>query len=272
MTLRSEETLEQTLGRIKETVRQAEIDRQKFLEWLTTQSESIQCATHGRGRPIDPVMSWARSQDHGNRVVVYKKCPSCVEEEGMRARRLFWGNCGIPRKLIGATLEGLHYDSDKCRMYLELCKDFANRRSGFLFLMGALGNGKSHIAAALLQMRRDGFFITQSSLLYRHRQSYNDQRAPNVKRRCMETPLLVLDEIGESVGGRDEGPLLYDILNHRYSEQLPTILTANLSDEEFKEAIGARLVDRFTEVVFAICRFDETSKRQLNNQRYLDGC
>jgi DNA replication protein DnaC len=62
--------------------------------------------------------------------------------------------------------------------------------------------------------------------------------------------LLVLDELGVSTGGRDEFPALYEVLNHRHGEELPTVLTTNVPIEQFVEAFGDRIADRLATARF----------------------
>lgn len=72
---------------------------------------------------------------------------------------------------------------------------------------------------------------------------------------------LVLDEIGLSSGGRDELPLLHDILDHRHGNFLPTILTGNIELDTLRDVIGERMSDRLKESVFAILNFGGASHR-----------
>ena len=86
----------------------------------------------------------------------------------------------------------------------------------------------------------------------------------------MKTPLLVLDEIGVATGGNDGVTLMFDVLNARYANRRATILTSNLPREQLLASLGERVVDRIAEAAFAILRFDEASRRNGANQKYLE--
>lgn len=56
--------------------------------------------------------------------------------------------------------------------------------------------------------------------------------------------LLVLDEIGVQYFTNAERVTLFQILDHRYENLLPTIITTNLSFEHLRQLVGERIVDR----------------------------
>jgi len=69
-------------------------------------------------------------------------------------------------------------------------------------------------------------------------------------RRLLRTPRLVLDDLGVEYMD-DKGAymsLLDEVLNERYAGRRPTVLTTNLTAEDFKARYGARIADRIREV------------------------
>ena len=80
--------------------------------------------------------------------------------------------------------------------------------------------------------------------------------------------LLAIDDLGkEPTEVLDYGNVLnpvIDILEYRYNRQLFTVVTTNLTPKEIREKYGARIADRFNEMLHVI-RFQDISYRKLNS-------
>jgi DNA replication protein DnaC len=192
---------------------------------------------------------------------VYSSCPLC-ERDRLRAQ-------GVPLALVHATFENWTPRTDTEREHLELVREFAAQvRRGFLFLLGPVGTGKSHLGVAVLRTFSAGLFVRQVQLLRQLRQHYHNDAVANPIAGAQETRLLVLDELGVSGGGRDELPMLDEILASRYEQQLPTVITSNLSWEEISTALGERLADRLNEACFRVLVFAGKSHRAKRRDNY----
>ncbi len=263
---RTIEGIEERFRLMRERQLQFETDLQK---WLAEQPQSAKCPTHQTQSGIDFEKTTRENWQAKVFQSYYLPCQICEGERKRHALVIYWRDRGIQAKYVGATLDQLRYCNPTCNLNLHHCRAYAAKPKGFLLLLGDKGTGKTHIASAILQLHGKGLFLTQSQLLAKHRATYRDQRAEDMRERCMRTSLLAVDEVGVSVGGRDEEPLIYDILNERYANRLPTILTSNLPEEKLKEALGDRIVDRIQECNFAVLRFCEPSKRAEKNEAYL---
>ena len=86
-------------------------------------------------------------------------------------------------------------------------------------------------------------------------------------RRYRTFPLLAIDDLGkEPTEILDFGNVLnpvIDLLEYRYNRQLFTVVTTNLTPKEIREKYGARIADRFNEMLEVI-RFNDISYRKLN--------
>ena len=73
------------------------------------------------------------------------------------------------------------------------------------------------------------------------------ERTVSVIARFSEVPLLVIDEIGVQYGTDGEQTVLFEILDRRYREMMPTILLTNQGAEGLRTFIGDRSFDRLRE-------------------------
>jgi DNA replication protein DnaC len=139
-------------------------------------------------------------------------------------------------------------------------------------MLGNRGTGKTHLSAGIVEHYRRGLMITQATLLYRLRESYGKNNSVNVIDLCQKAAVLVIDDIGLSAGGKDELPMLHEILSFRHSQFKPTVLTGNIKPSELPAVIGERMVDRLQQSLF--CEpliFAGTSNRPARRSAYETG-
>ncbi len=228
------------------------------------------CPKHGLDAPLDKRETLRTQQ------AVYAgctRCPGGAEWEQKRAEDELCSQmvrAGVPQNLLKARLENWQHSTEAEATYPEKCREFIQVRRGFLLLLGELGTGKSHLAAAACRQFKSAFFVTQSELLRRLRDTYQDKHAEDPVDRAQDASLFVLDECGLSGGGKDEQPMLHDILNHRYAQRKPTIITGNLSFEQLAGVVGDRMQDRLRESAFAILTFGGDSRRRDARDNYFD--
>lgn len=78
-------------------------------------------------------------------------------------------------------------------------------------------------------------------------------------------PLLAIEDMGkEAIAKMDYGNVInpvIEVLEHRYNEQLYTIITTNLRKEEIKEKYGVRIADRFNEMMHVIIFSGESFRK-----------
>jgi len=58
------------------------------------------------------------------------------------------------------------------------------------------------------------------------------------------TPFLILDDFGTQSASAWAREKLYQVLNHRYNAQLPTVITTNLALEEIDPPLQSRMSDQ----------------------------
>jgi DNA replication protein DnaC len=150
--------------------------------------------------------------------------------------------------------------------------EYGINAQGLLFL-GPPGTGKTHLMVALLrklcEKGADAVFLDYQELLRQIQNSYNPAahtREYELLQPVLSSDIVAIDDLGNNrISDWVEDTVTY-IVNHRYSRNLPTLFTANLSEERmegvagqrvtqpsFEERLGPRVASRLREM----CRFVE---------------
>lgn len=126
---------------------------------------------------------------------------------------------------------------------------FAAERQGWLLLQGGYGVGKTHLAAAIanhaVQAGVATLFLTVPDLLDELRAGYADGMGGFERRleQVRSAPLIVLDDFGTQNATDWSKEKLFQILNHRYINRLPMVITTNMAVEEIDPRLRSRLLD-----------------------------
>jgi DNA replication protein DnaC len=128
--------------------------------------------------------------------------------------------------------------------------DFAKSPEGWLVFVGVNGCGKTHLAAAIANYRlKEGKtvkFMVVPDLLDHLRSTFSPESPvtyDQVFEEVKNAPLLILDDLGKQSTTPWAEEKLYQIINHRYNYQLPTVFTTNCSLDEIDSPISSRLAD-----------------------------
>ncbi|MDF1565313.1 MAG: ATP-binding protein [Deltaproteobacteria bacterium] len=119
-------------------------------------------------------------------------------------------------------------------------------------LVGDVGRGKTHLAAAMVNaLHRQGvkvLFAYVPDLIADFRAGISKGTVEDLAEEVMQVPVLVLDDIGAERATEWVQELIPRIINRRYEDLLPTIVTSNLMPDELSERITARAASRLTEM------------------------
>jgi DNA replication protein DnaC len=132
---------------------------------------------------------------------------------------------------------------------LNQAQQFAQRLEGWLLLMGGYGCGKTHLAAAIANFAVEHgvptLFLTVPDLLDQLRFAYEAEDTTFEERfeEIRNATLLILDDFGTQNATPWAQEKLFQILNYRYINRLPTVITTNLSLDEIEMRIRSRLQD-----------------------------
>jgi len=150
-----------------------------------------------------------------------------------------------PRGVIGIG----QYQADSLEQAYNSARQFANHHKGWLLLQGKYGCGKTHLAAAIaneaIEMGVLTLFLTVPDLLDTLRFAYNDQEFTFEERfeEIRHIPLLILDDFGTQNATPWAQEKLFQIINFRYINHLPLVVTTNLSIDDIEPRIRSRLED-----------------------------
>jgi DNA replication protein DnaC len=142
---------------------------------------------------------------------------------------------------------------------VDIALEFAKSPEGWLVFQGVNGCGKTHLAAAIANHRfKEGKlvkFVVVPDLLDHLRSTFSPQSPITYDQLFEEVknaPLLILDDLGKQSTTPWAEEKLYQIINHRYNHQLPTVVTTNCSLDEIDSPISSRFADPKISVIFHI--------------------
>jgi DNA replication protein DnaC len=128
-------------------------------------------------------------------------------------------------------------------------RQYASALDGWLLLQGGYGSGKTHLAAAIanfaVSMGVPTLFLTVPDLLDTLRFAYDSTDTTFEERfeQIRNAELLVLDDFGTQNATGWAQEKLFQIINYRYINKLPLVVTTNLALDEIEARVRSRLQD-----------------------------
>lgn len=211
----------------------------------------------------------------GDRRIMLGACPECAridriaEDERRRAddarreqsrleARL--ARAGIPLRFRSRTLDSFNVENEGQRKVLATADDFLTNwdqhyaAGTMVVFSGPPGTGKSHlaigIALALMEKGVTAFYTNTLDAIRLVRDTWrkgSEKSELEVLEMLGSVGLLILDEVGMQFGTDGEQIQVFDIINRRYQDAMPTILLTNLGKPGLKEFLGDRSFDRLRE-------------------------
>lgn len=126
-----------------------------------------------------------------------------------------------------------------------------------LLLVGDVGRGKTHQAvgaarALLTSGVRCHVVMTTAADLYAAVRPRAGTDSESEFRRVAGAGVLVLDDIGAAKGSEWVEETNYRLINHRYENERPTIITTNLTPPKIPTALGERVASRIGEMATTV--------------------
>jgi DNA replication protein DnaC len=139
--------------------------------------------------------------------------------------------------------------ANSLEMAFNQAQHYAKSLNGWLLLRGGYGCGKTHLAAAIanfaVEIGVPTLFLTVPDLLDMLRFSYNSDDVTFEERftEIRNASLLILDDFGTQNATGWAQEKLFQIINYRYINKMPLVVTTNLSLDEIDARIRSRLSD-----------------------------
>lgn len=154
---------------------------------------------------------------------------------------------GVPKQFIEQYKQAF--------LYLAKMEEHAKAGKGLL-IRGGVGTTKTTLSVILLQewmrLGGSGYFLSMANLLEfldeKKKSDFSEWK--RTSRLIQNCGMLVIDDLGaEGTLASWQRQKVDGIINDRYNNQKPIIVTTNLSDLELHEHYSERVVDRLKEMV-----------------------
>jgi DNA replication protein DnaC len=149
-----------------------------------------------------------------------------------------------------AGLSGDSANQDLFKVALEAAKKYAADPQGWFILVGPSGSGKTFLAAAIANERiKKGspvFFQTVPDLLDHLRAAYapeSEMSYDELFTKVCNTPLLILDDFDIKQSKDWAKEKIYQLLNHRFMNELATVITSAIPIEAMDDRTRTRLAN-----------------------------
>lgn len=197
-----------------------------------------------------------------------------------KARRESWlRESGIPPKFMKESLETFEDRGGNTHERLTICQEYSHNfpavhcqgyKSLMLVSPNSWGVGKSHLACGIAKevigkwcgMMLPVYYATEQVILRRVRATYsqnNSETEEQLFNHLANVPLLIVDDMGkeEVADPRFVQRTWFSIINGRYENELPMVITANLTSDSVAKHLGGNrnseaTFDRLWEMIVGV--------------------
>ncbi len=186
--------------------------------------------------------------------VIPCRCALETAGEEHHTRLQNYSHLGLLTRLTFATINprGRSEDPDSQEKFTQACqaaKAFTAAPKGWFVLVGPSASGKTHLAAAIanqcIENNQPVFYVTVPDLLDHLRSTFSPASAipyDEFFEQVRNAPLLIMDDLGVQSSTPWAREKLDQLLNHRFSNQLPTVIVSIVPIIELEERIRSRLL------------------------------
>ena len=164
-----------------------------------------------------------------------------LEEENRRVEK-----AEVPQDLKYSTLKNFNATTDEKIGLLTAAKKMLEEKNFLtLVLCGTNGTGKTHIGVSLIR-EFGGKYRMSNSICTEYqdaKRKYSESAEALIKNYSQEA-FLVIDELGFTVDGFNDSPLIQLILMNRISAGKKTVLISNKDKEQSLNDLGPKIYDR----------------------------
>lgn len=176
------------------------------------------------------------------------KMPTQAELEAAIARE--WQRMGIPTLFRSKGIKDwVPHNSPVVSTVLQFCYNPFPPAPTILTFCGTKGTGKTHLACGALKIMFEhhemrGHFADVPALMKRYRAAVagrGEETTEHIDEQLRRVPVLVLDDLGVTKRTEFVDETIYALINHRYAEQKPLIVTTNVALDSLEERVSSRL-------------------------------
>lgn len=246
---------------------------------IQTESKTVLCAVHGE--------FVSNAIKIGEKVMLWSPCPQCSQagikaadaaknakeiEEKQRNLESTMKRTGIPKRYQKKDFSTYVVENDGQEKALaeamQFAMDFEKHRTAgtFVIFSGLMGTGKSHLATSIarhVMSDHTALYISAIDAVRMLRDTWrrdSQVTESQILNRLVGVGLLILDEVGVQFGSDAEKIQLFDIIDKRYRDLMPTMILTNQNVPGLKEFLGERSYDRLRENCIFV-KFDWESGR-----------
>lgn len=231
-----------------------------------------------------------------------KVCVKCINEEAELKRKADdeklkshkeqtialskeWS--GVSRRQSRFTFDDLESHSEKqekiTNQVKKWCEEFQSNKnsSPSMIMTGRVGTGKTLLASCAVNYLIEKNLKRGEAMYYPPINRYKIIKLVDMVRMLKDTwrrdsdkseidlikhlsnlDLLVIDEVGMGFESDTEKMFVFDVIDGRYQNELPTILISNLNADGIKNSIGERALDRLRDGGGILLGLDWESRRK----------
>lgn len=180
---------------------------------------------------------------------------------------------GVSKRYINNSFDNYTAETPDKQNALLKCKELCNgiikrEKPCNLIMVGGVGTGKTHLAnSSIVELYDNGKSCERINMIDMIRElkatwsKDNEQTEEKLIKYFTNIDLLIIDEVGIQFNSDTEKLFVFDIINGRYENCLPTVIISNLDINGVKDVIGSRCVDRLREDGGKVIAFNWESHR-----------
>ena len=201
------------------------------------------------------------------------------KEKQIRLNSIF-KNSLMDEKFKQCTFENWNHDigSEKifniCSKYASNFNEAKENNIGLL-IYGTPGNGKTHatacIANYLMQKGIPTICVSINKMLERIKEtysSYGKEGEETVLKSLSNADLLIIDDLGTEQKNEWSASKIYNIIDSRYRNSLPTIITTNININDLENMYHKRTYDRLMEMCTPVVSDGKSIRAQKGKEKF----
>lgn len=230
--------------------------------------------------------------------MVHSTCQECVKEyesqvlefadelekqytQDLLDKRLV--NSGVSDRHFNKTFDNYIADTEERKFALDSMRYFCDKTEKGecknMILCGSVGTGKTHLCQATIRHFAETtspnsfsmLIATITEIVRYYRASWDkntDYSEQDAIDNLSNKSLLIIDELGVQNGTESEINIIFEIINNRYENKLPTVIISNLEKDEVVNLLGSRIIDRLKEDGCRVLGMQWDSYRETNKEQF----